>query len=149
MDAPDVTYKFLYPKDVSGPTFELESVFNSLTLTAASATFSYLGVAKDRVFIVTAVTISGIPTGTESCIRLNAAGITPGGVVFNFLEENFVAVAAQRQSANWQGAVYIGGSGAQNEIVRISASFSAGVLTKDLRSNIHGIVIPRGNIAPY
>jgi len=146
---PDIAYKFAQFTDTSGPTVEIYSRFLVGTATAAQVTVSFNGVAKDRVLVLTSVVVAGIPTSTETIDRLNVSVVTPSGVSLAIIEANFLDVATQRRSYTWVGQVYIGGAGVDVAMINFTGNFDAAVASKSIRCSAHGIVIPRGNIAPY
>jgi len=149
MRLPELCYRFLYPKDTSGPTFELDPMQLDTAAAAASQTITFTGPAKDRVFVLTNVQMDLTPGATQSAIRALLSGITPGGLAFNIVQESFLVDADERRQLNWQGEVMIGGSGVENTILTAIGQFSAGVASNALGVAVFGYVIPRGNIAPF
>jgi len=149
MRVPEITYRFLYPKDVSGPTFELFTEFVQVAGVAAELSLVTRGIAKDKVLCLTNLQLDLRPSGGESALRGACVATTPGGVAINLVQDNFPSDADQRQSINWSGEVYVGGMGAANGSISATGTFSGAVQSGSLFLSVFGVVIPRGNIAPF
>lgn len=149
MRAPEITYRYLYPKDVSGPTFEVFTHSESVSGTAANIASTARGIPQDRVLVLTNAQVQGVPTGTESLTQLLFTGTTPSGVIWTIARDDFTGAAAAEGALNWSGEAYLGGGGAAVTILDATARFDAAVLTKTIRFSAQGIVIPRGTIAPF
>lgn len=149
MRLPDICYRFSVATDQSGPTFELCPRFLNVAATTASVVANLTGIAKDRVLCITNLQASFIAGGTEALTRAAFFGTSPAGVVFNIHQERFAEVADQREHMNWQGEIYIGGGGRDQTIVTCEAIFDGAVNNNSVIFSIFGVVIPRGNIAPY
>jgi len=149
MRLPEIAYRFLYPKDVSGPTFELESVFLTGSGTAASLTVDMTGVPIDRVLCVTNMQVSFLPGVGGQFLRGAIFGTTPGGVVFNIIQSKFPGTDDLREDINWDGEIYIGGSGIDNPILSALGVKDDAIVSSTVHFSVFGVVIPRGNIAPF
>jgi len=148
MQVPEIAYRYIYPKDVSGPTFEI------LTRVLAGAEtgdpiINFTGIPKDKVLVLTNVAMLANPGATQACTFIGLSGFSSAGAIFDIKVETFPADADENQTLNWDGAVYIAG-GVEGQVnLRFSAAFDAGVNSNTLDANFNGVIIPRGNIAIF
>jgi len=150
MRAPDVTYRYLYPKDVSGPTFEILSrSFSSGATAAATITETLTGVPLDRILVLTNATIEGLPGAAQTIDEMVIQGTTQAGLTYNIAVARPLLAATEGATLNWAGEVYIQGGGAGSATIRLSCVFNAGVAANSLFASLSGIVIPRGNAGPF
>ena len=149
MQPTDVLFRLQRPPASSGPLIELYSRRLVASASSTAVGSSVAGVAKDRVLILTNVSIDLDPGATQAVVRCVISGRTPGGVTFAIAQTGFVAVADLRTGFNWAGEVMIGGSGVDNAIVIVDAVYDAGVAANIITINVFGYVVPRGNIAPF
>lgn len=148
MIVPDITYRYMTATDTSGPTFEILTHFETITSVAIAHVFTLTGVPKDRVLLISNVQIEMNATGTESAEHVAIFARTPAGATANLTQEQFPVVQAGTVNVDWQGQIFVGGSGADNTILQCNAVYDAGVLTKTSHFSVFGVMIPRGNIAP-
>jgi len=149
VQAPGITYRYIYPKDVAGPTFEILSrEFNTAT-TAANITQTLQGIPKDKVFVLTNITAQLSPGATQSVVRMRIQGFTGAGATFDIFALNPLGSADEEHIGVWQGSVYLPGRGENLDTVAMIANFSAGVNANGATFALHGIVIPRGNSSAF
>lgn len=149
MDAPDLTYRYIYRRDTAGPTFE---VFNrSLSSSAASAntTIDVAGIPKDRVLVLTNAVMRGAPGATQSCKELLVAAISVAGIETWLRYESFADDADENKGLNWKGAAYIQSRGPDENSILLRFVYDAGVNANGQLAFLHGIIIPRGNVAAF
>lgn len=149
MRLPEIAYRFSIPPGQAGPTFELCPRLLNVSGTAAVITANVDGIPKDQVLCLTNLQATFIPGATEAIDRGGFFGTSPSGVVFNIHNEMFAGTADAREEMNWSGEIYIGGGGRDATIVSCVATFDAAVAVGSNIFSIFGVVIPRGNIAPF
>jgi len=147
--APDATYVFTSPTDVAGPTFEMLHRQFTATLAGTIITTNLNDFAKDRVLVLTNVSVLALPAATQACEQIRVAVSTQSGLLMDVAIFGDLPIADKPQTLKWDGAVYVLGSGVGNTTVRITTTFDAGVGFNVVNIGIHGIVIPRGNIAAF
>ena len=149
MRLPEIAYRFSISPDQAGPTFELAPEFQTISGTTVSLTINVTGVPKDRVLCLMNIQVSLKPTGGEAVTRAVVLGQSPSGILFNIHQEVFAGVADQREEMNWQGEIYIGGSGRDGTIYTCQGIFDGAIQSNTVDISTFGVVIPRGNIAPF
>ncbi len=149
MLAPDLTYSFRMPKDVSGPTFEILSRDASISDTSTTVTFTLDDLPKDRLLILSNIQVHANPGAAQGMDNIRAFGTTPAGQMFGIARLNEPVVAGLTRSLNWQGQVYIMGGGRGTNQVTIVGGFDSGVAANVITVGIHGLVIPRANAAAF
>jgi len=149
MRVPELVYRFLYPKDVAGPTFELCPRTTTTAATSNVILVAFPGPSMDRVLCLTNIFIRADPGATQAAIQLLAFLTTPGGLDVNIAGINPDVSADTIQTLNWSGEIYIGGGGSDSTILTMSGVFDAGVASNSVSASFFGVVIPRGTIAPF
>jgi len=149
MKAPDITYRYLYPKDVSGPTFEIVSRNDGGAVTATSRTFTFAEIPKDKVLVLSNFMSTATPGATQAVTSITLSAFTSSGQEWTIVGQSFVVAADVVQTLAWDGVVYVAGRepGAAN--LRMVGTFDAGVASNAINFNFHGFVIPRGNAAIF
>jgi len=147
--APDLAYSFRVPKDVSGPTMQLLSRRVTVADTATTVLFTLTGVARDMCLILNNASVRLSPGATQTVEMCVLQGTSAAGLQFDIERTLFHTAATQEEALNWTGAVYLLGGGTDNTIIRVSTRFDAGVNSNQIVVNLHGIIIPRANIAPF
>ena len=107
------------------------------------------GPAKDKVLIVTNVSVDLDPGALQQIVRCVLSGRTPGGVIWGIHQEGFTEVDAFRTGMNWQGEVAIGGGGVDRSILIIDSVWDGGANANALTVGVFGYIVPRGNVAPF
>lgn len=149
MRAPAITYRFTWPKDTAGPTLEIMSRAGSATVNAATITTTVAGVPIDRILILTNITVNATPAAGVSVSDIQIGAITQAALNFNLNWDEFVAVAGQARTANWEGEVWVQGRGVDVPLVNLFTRFSAAGALNSLSFGLQGLVIPRGNAAAF
>ncbi len=149
MRVPEIVYRLARAPASSGPLFELFSRRESASASSTAVSNVITGPPKDKVLVVTNMTVDMDPGAAQSVIRVVFSGVTPGGLVFQIAQVGLVAVADLRTGFDWQGEVAIGGGGIDNTILIADTVYSAGVAANATVLSVFGYVIPRGNIAPF
>jgi len=147
--APEITYRYIYPKDIAGPTFEIMTRANTLSSSSTALNDDVLGIPKDRTLVLTNIAVQANPGAGFSVGDIQIVGFTAAGLVFVISWQEFTAVADLEQSHNWQGEVYLQGRGIGQPIVRIHSAYSSGAAANVQTFGLHGIVIPRGNAGAF
>lgn len=149
MQVPEITYRYIYPRDVAGPTFEVLSRQLSLVASASPLEVNVIGIPKDKIFVLTNFSMEGNPGSTQACVLLQVRGLTQAGTDFHVNTANFAVTADLTQNAVWQGGVYLQGRGEDQNSVRFLAFFDATTNGNTLGVGVQGIVIPRGNYSAF
>jgi len=149
MRLPELLYQLARSPASTGPLIELFARRRAQGDTSASVNAPMTGAAKDRVLVLTNVSVDLNPGATQAVERVVISAITPGGLTFAIAQVGFVAVADLRTGFDWQGEVAVGGSGVDETSIIVDAVFDAGVNLNTVVANVYGYVIPRGNIAPF
>jgi len=146
---PDIAYRFIYPKDTSGPTMELfaQNFFESDT--DASIVININGIPKDRALIISNVTMNGQPGAAQTIDRLTCAMFTHAGVGFNIVDAFPLLAATERAALNWAGEAWALGRGGAETTVRFTAGFNAGVAINSLGVGVSGFLVPRANLSVF
>ncbi len=145
MRAPGITYRYIYPKDVAGPTFEIVAISFNQPGTLATIINNFQGVPKDKVLVLTNAVLIAVPGAAQTIDDIHLDYFTGAGQQIQAMREQPAAAAAQSVTMNWAGEIYLNGRGAGITSVSMAAVFNAGVASNRLVSSISGIVIPRGN----
>lgn len=149
MKAPGITYRFQWPKDTSGLTFEVLSREFFETAAAAAVTFDLTGIPKDKVLVLSNLIIVALPGAAQNVADVNCQGFTQAGAPYDIIHAIAPAVVGQREAVPWQGEVYQLGRGAADAALTITVNFDAGAAANQIFGGIHGIIIPRGNSAQF
>jgi len=149
MRVPEIVYQLARSPQSTGPMLELFAAraFSAVASTTVSALIN--GPPKDRVLVLTNVTVDLNPGATQAITRVVISARTPALFVYAIAQIGFDAVADLRTGFNWQGEVAIGGPGVDIRSIIVDCVFDAGVNTNGVTANAFGYVIPRGNIAPF
>jgi len=149
MRAPDITYRYIYPKDTAGPTFELVSRDLQEAASANNIDIRFAGIPKDKVLVLSNVAMNAVPGGALVVTNMQLSAFTQQGQEFIIAETNPDTSAVRLANINWQGAIYIPGRAADADNVRFLVFFDAGTSSNALRVGLHGVVIPRGNVSSF
>jgi len=149
VQAPEITYRYIYPKDVAGPTFEIVTRSLALSSAAIPLVINFTGIPKDKILVLTNAAIQANPGATQAVVLIALQGFSSAGAIFEINVDLFVPDADVPRTMNWQGAVYIAGGveGANN--VRLAVDFDAGANANSINLSFTGVVIPRGNAAIF
>lgn len=147
MRAPELAYSFNQPKDVSGPTLELFSRQLATTTATNPIQLAFSGIPKDKILIVTNLSLSANPGATQAVENMSVLGTFPAGIATT-IEQNFpLQVADLTEALNWQGEVWIPG-GDQNQLI-FSATFDAAANPNFMSVHAYGLIVPRANTANF
>ena len=150
MRAPNIAYQFTAPTDTAGPTIELVNRTVQISGGAGDELeLLQLEVPKDRIFILSNVTMDTNPGAAQIVEVMRVEGRTQTGFLFGIANEEFQLAADDQASLNWQGEVWIPGGGQKTTTLRFFARFNASVVANFLRAEYSGIVIPRGNAGAF
>jgi len=149
MRAPEISYRFQYPKDVSGPTFEI--VARTLSTSASSLTIQndVFEVPKDKVFCLSNVSMIANPNATNGVVNMVLSIFSAAQSRVQLMNLEFPATADAEETLNWQGEVYMLGGGAGTVSLRFYFEFDDALAANQAVANWNGIVIPRGNAAAF
>jgi len=148
LGVPEICYRFIYPKDTAGPTFEIMTRDVDNAATSATVTISITGVPKDRVLVLQNVNMFADPGAGQAVVQQILSGFTPAGLQFTIARTAKAAIADLNDNLNWQGAVYLPGLG-DGVILSALTVYDAGVASNALTFSMQGVVIPRGNSAAF
>jgi len=146
---PEIVYRLARAPASSGPLLELFSRFDVASATATSVTLTFNGPQKDRLLILTNISLESLPGATQAATRINVTVTTPAGLGYTVALANFLVDADERQSLNWQGELMVGGGGTDSAIITFTGNYDAGVASNQIQVGLFGYVIPRGNVAPF
>lgn len=149
MRAPDITYRYAYPRDVAGNTLELLSRRGDVSATATTVFSRISNLSKDKILCLSNVSVLALPGLTNAVTDITIAGITAAGQTFAIAELRPVIVTDLVQAHDWSGSVYIPGGGDGTVQLEISGAFDAGVASNRIITGVHGFIVPRGNIAQF
>lgn len=149
MRFPEIAYAFKLPTDVAGPTALILSKHLQISTGATTVEQFITGLAKDRVLVLTNVSIKADPGAGQSNLQIKIQGFSQGIENFNIDQRNFVAAADENHELNWQGEVYIQGGGPALNNVRLFSTYSSAVAANTMTVGVHGIIIPRGNLGGF
>jgi len=149
MLAPDLSYRFLYPKDIAGPTFELCARSANDSATNATVTSNYTFLPKDKMLCVSSMSLQADPGATQAVTDIRISFFTATGFEFNVVRRITPGTADLIEAFHWEGQVYILGRSPAAVNVRVQVIFDAGVNSNNVTSSVFGIVVPRGNVALF
>jgi len=147
--APDITYRYAYPKDVASNTLEVLVRRFDTTDTATTVFGRFANLSKDKILIITNISGQGLPGLTNSVTDISFTGFTAAGQNFAIAELRPVLVADLTHAHDWSGEVWIPGGGEGSIQLELSAAFDAGVAANRAIFGICGLIIPRGNVAQF
>lgn len=149
MRVPDILYRLSRAPGALGPLVELFVRRQETSASATSVSSAITGVPKDKILIVTNLSMDLSPGAAQQIIRCVMSGRTPGGQVFAIKQLGFTEVDAFRTGMNWQGEVSIGGGGTDASILLFDSVWDGGANANQQVVSVFGYVIPRGNVAPF
>ncbi len=149
MRAPGITYSFANRKDVSGPTMEVLSTNEFLINNSTSQFIRLADLPKDRALVLTNVSITGEPGLAQFVTQIFLQGRTATELFFEIARLGFAPEVDRIHNLNWEGEVFILGGGDGSVQLSADVLYDAGVATNRMEASFHGIIIPRGNIAPF
>jgi len=147
--APEITYRYIYPKDIAGPTFEILTRSLSLTASAASLNIPLNDIPLDKVLVLNNASLLAGPDATQVAQILRFEGVTAAGLTFTIAESREVTVAGLAMALNWSGEVFLAGGGRGNTTVNVFGNFDSGAQPNFLQGSFSGTIIPRANIATF
>lgn len=145
MKAPDLTYRFVYPKDVAGPTFGLLFRRFDDSQVATSVNAQLQGIPKDRILVISNLSVSITPGAAQTPLLGTISGFTAAGAQVNIHTQAFTGAAGAPVTQNWQGEAMVLGRGAGVQSVNFRVTFDLGGVANAATWHIFGYVIPRGN----
>jgi len=147
--APDITYRYIYPKDVAGPTFEQigRSVTGSASATGVSASFA--GIPKDKVLVLSNINCLANPGAGQDVVTMQVDMFTSAGAEFVIISQNEAGTADLTTFLNWQGELYIPGRSDGLNSLTAFCVFNAGVAANSVTMQFLGVVIPRANVSTF
>lgn len=148
MFAPDITYRYIYPIDSAGPTFEILSRVLNNTDTSGTIVVELTGIPKNKVLVLSNASLFADPGAAQTLLTMDLSGLTAAGALFPIVT-GAPDVVAKRQALNWSGAAYIPGRGDTDPSLRLTAVFDLGVAGNFAQMSVHGVVIPRGNASSF
>lgn len=149
MRAPPITYRYSYPRDTAGQTFQPLYRHISVTAQTAVVTTTFAGIPRDKVLVLSNACVDADPGAAQSCLQIVLRGHAPAGIAFNIRIENFVADADETRSLNWQGEIFLVGNATDQINVRAFATFSSGVAANTTTFSLYGVVVPLANVGPF
>jgi len=147
--APEITYRFQYPKDVSGPTFEIVNGTESGSASALTITLDVQNIPKDRILCLSNITMIANPNATNGVVNLVASIITGAQQRIQIINEEFPATADAEETMNWQGEVYILGGGRDTTALRFFFEFDDALAANTAVASWAGVIVPRGNASQF
>jgi len=149
MLTPDITYRYIYPKDIAGPTFEVFARELIQTVANVTNTIAISGISRDKVLVLSNVVLVANPGATQAAETMNLQGISGSGSPFDIQHRIAAGTADLSEVMSWSGQVFIPGRGEGLTNLTITVTFDAGVAGNLVFGGIHGIVIPRANVAVF
>lgn len=149
MKAPDIAYRYIQAIDTASPTFEIVSREFVVSASATAVTFSLMGIPGNRVMVLSNLIVVANPGAAQSVIDLNVQFFTGAGQAVDIIHQRGTVTADLTEAMPWQGEIYIPGRGTGNATITVAVNFSAAVAANQIFGGIHGIVIPRGNVAAF
>lgn len=149
MNAPGITYRFLYQIDTAGPTLEILSRQASTSGSSAQLNLTLVGIPNNKIFVLTNLTVRATPGTAQQVTRLACFGTTQARLAFNIVEQTKVAVDLEVVTMDWQGEVWLQGRGQDDTNLTINAIFDGGANSNAVNAGFHGFVIPRANVAAF
>lgn len=143
MIGPEITYQFQQPKDTAGGLILIASRELSVNDTATSITIELLDVAPDKIFVMSVASVFGLAGAAQVLqrllISLSADQPVTGGIE---ISQTVLPAATTSQALNWSGELWVPPGGN----VAVRGIFDAGVASNQVSGQVHGILIPRGNV---
>lgn len=149
MRAPGITYQFVREKDTAGPSFEVANRTLQESGSNNPIELVFNDLAKDKILVLTNVTVDANPGATQFVTDLLINGRTGTGTEFGIARATPVFNADESHSLNWSGSVYIIGNQAGEDSLRFRAFFNANANANAFTVSWSGIIIPRGNAALF
>jgi len=149
MRAPGITYRYSYPRDTAGQTFQPLYRHISDSDTATLVTASFAGIPRDKVLVITNVCVECDPGAGQSCTNIVLRAHAPAGIAFNIAMNFFAAAADESRSLNWDGEIFLVGNARDQINVRAFGIFSSGVAANLTTMSLYGVVIPLANVGPF
>lgn len=149
MRAPEICWHFAQPKDTAGPTFEVLAREFDLTGLLLSISLALVGIPKDKILVLTNGSIMCNPGAAQTVTLMELSGFSAAGLRVEIAQQRPEAVVAQDRTLNWAGEVYLMGRGDGEATVRMSGTFDANANNNTLEGFLYGVVVPRGNAAPF
>lgn len=147
---PGIAYAFQRPTDTAGPTALILSRHFQLSGGGLDQLqFFFSDLSKDRVLVLTNVSMKADPGGAQIVIEMAIQGLAQGQENFTIDRREPAADPGINKVQNWQGEVYLQGGGPNTNTLRIFTQFDAGVSSNAITVGIHGIIIPRGNLGGF
>jgi len=147
--APGITYRFIRQIDTAGPTFELVSRDLNAAASATEVTTTLTGVPKNKILVLSNVSVIALPGATFSCIAIQLAGFTGAGARLLIQQERFAVDADETKTLNWQGEIWLPGRGGTDISVEVEGTFTSGAASNSIFIGLFGIIIPRGNASQF
>jgi len=149
MIVPEIAYRYIYPKDVAGPTFEVFSREVIVADTSTGVSIAITGISKDKILVLSNVILVATPGATQAVGTMNIQGLAGSGSPFDIQHRVTVGTADLVETMEWQGQVFIPGRGEGDTNFTLTVTYDAGVASNSFFGGIHGVVIPRGNAAVF
>lgn len=149
MRAPPITYRFNYPRDIAGQTFQPLYRHVSESASTAVVTASFAGIPRDKVLVLSNACVECTPGATQSCINIVLRGHAPAGIAFNIAMEFFPVDADEAHSLNWSGEIFLVGNRQGNINVRAFGVFDANANANLTILSLYGVVVPLANVGPF
>ena len=149
MLAPNIAYSFALPKDVAGPTFEIVNRTVQLSTGLQFIELNELEVPKDRIFILSNVTVEANPGAAQIVQQISVELTTQTGLIIGIAEELPAAAAGQSFTLNWSGEIWNQGGGPEFRCLRFTSTYDLSAASNTMQCNYSGIIIPRGNAGAF
>jgi len=149
MRPPPLTYIFTTPVDTAGTTLEVVNRTVQISTSNQTLELEELTVPKDKIFILSNVTMDSNPGAAQFTQDMRVEGRTQSGFLFGIANEEFDPAVQDQASLNWSGEVWIHGGGQETFTLRFFTRFSAGANANFMRAEYSGFVIPRGNVGVF
>jgi len=149
MRFPGIAYSFMRGTDVAGPTALIVSRAFSVSTSAALLEFFFSELDKDRVLVLTNVSVVARPGTGQNVVEIAVQGVSQGELIFDISREEPRLSNDQETTLNWDGEVYIQGGGDSTDTVRVFVLFNSPTNANTMTVGLHGIVIPRGNLGGF
>lgn len=149
MRFPGIAYSFQRPTDVNTPTALILSRHFQVSTSSSILEFFFSNLAKDRVLVLTNVSVIANPGGAQIVVELAIQAFSQGVENFNIDRREPAADPGINKVLNWQGEIYIQGGGPDTDTLRIFTFYDSPVLANAMTVGVHGIIIPRGNLGGF
>lgn len=149
MRFPGIAYSFQRPTDVNTPTALILSRHFQISTSSSLLEFLFSDLAKDRVLVLTNVSVIANPGGAQIVLELAIQAFSQGVENFNIDRREPAADPGINKVLNWQGEIYIQGGGPGTNTLRIFTFYDAPILANSMTVGVHGIIIPRGNLGGF